>query len=455
LTEQLRRVAAAAAARGDYLAAAGVLEQGNCFFEAAEARRAGGDAAGALADLTRLTPEEPSYRQACRLAIRLAAELDATSLQLENLLARFLRNAPQDKGESESLRTLAALYERHGFVENAHEVWQKLAAFSADDADALSHLQALDGPTLAELPDLPSLAAVAAIVAEKDDPIPAATDDEEVPFREGVVVGGRYRLEQRVGVGAASVVFRATDLDLHDALAVKVLTHAVFDPETDARLRRELMLSRQLVHPNVVRTYDMGRAHGFRYITMELLVGTRLADRLRQGPLPLAEGLSYLAQACAGLQAAHDLGIVHRDVKPSNCFVVQGGLLKIMDFGIAKLRDAPGLTTSGVIAGTPAYMAPEQAIDFRKVTAATDIYALGVVAFEMFTASLPFVHHDPLQVLMMHRDLAPPEPRTRNASLPEELERIILIALAKSPNERFGSCGEMGRRLEALRLGRR
>jgi tetratricopeptide (TPR) repeat protein len=455
MSEDRRQAAAAAVAAGDFRKAAEVYEQGGCLFEAGEALRAAGDLEGALAMLARLTSEDFSYRAGCRLAICLAVDLDRPSLQIENLLARFLRSAPQDDAEAESLSLLAALYERHGFVENAGEALRKVVAFRPNDGAAVRRLQALMGPALPELPDLPSLPEAVPAVERTNAANPSETEEQEAPFREGTIVGGRYRLEQRVGVGAASVVFRATDLDLNDSLAVKVLTHAVFDPETDARLRRELILSRQLIHPNVVRCYDMGRSHGFRYITMELLVGTRLAERVHAGPLPLSEGLSYLAQACAGLQAAHELGIVHRDVKPSNCFVVQGGILKIMDFGIAKLRDAPGLTTSGVIAGTPAYMAPEQAVDFRKVTAATDIYALGVVAFEMFTASLPFVHHDPLQVLMMHRDQPPPALRSRNASLPGELERIILTALAKNPAARFSSCSEMGRRVEALRVERR
>jgi serine/threonine-protein kinase len=126
-------------------------------------------------------------------------------------------------------------------------------------------------------------------------------------------------------------------------------------------------------------------------------------------------------------------------------------VLKVMDFGLAKLRDAPGLTPTGVIGGTPPYMAPEQASDFRSVAAATDVYALGVVAYEMFTASLPFVHENPLALLNLHRDCRPDPPRSRNPTLPEALERIILRCLEKDPGRRFGSCREMAQHLQAIR----
>jgi tetratricopeptide (TPR) repeat protein len=453
MSDESRRAAEEAMTNGEHRSAAEAYERAGDYYAAAAARRAAGETTRAIEDLVHVAFDDPRYRQACVIAIRLASEQDHLNLALENFLARVLRSAPQDDDEAEAFIALAGLYERHGFAENAAEALRKLIERRPNDPEARRRLEALAAPPPPDLPDLPPLPQedYAARPVQNEAPQLSKDKEEEPPFREGVVIGGRYRLEQRVGAGAASVVFRAVDLDLGDAVAVKVLTHAVFDPETDARLRRELMLSRQLIHPNIVRVYEMGLSRGFRYITMELLIGARLSERFHAGPLSLAEGLDYLAQACAGLQAAHDLGIVHRDVKPSNCFIAQGRTLKVMDFGIAKVRDAPGLTTSGVIAGTPAYMAPEQATDFRTVTPATDIYALGVLAFEMFTSSLPFSHPDPLQVLMKHRDESPPSPRSINPTLPQELERIILTCLEKSPARRFASCREMGRRVEALK----
>ena len=441
-----RLEAEARAQRGDLLGAAETYGRAGLYLEAAHAYRAVGDGAAALANVTRVSPDHPRYREACVLAITLAGEEDRLSLALENFLSRFLRGAPETDSETSALDVLARLYERHGFPENAAEVLRKLSASRPEYAEAARRLDSHlipASPELAELPPAPGPAPVNR--REEPPPPPSGSAANDGPaFYPGAVIAGRYRLEERLGAGGMSVVFRAADLELDDEIAVKVLTQAVFDAETDARLRRELMLSRQIVHRNIVRTFEMGRVQGLNYLILELLRGDKLADRMRAGPLPLGEGLDYLAQACAGLQAAHDLGVIHRDVKPGNFFIAAGGVLKVMDFGLAKVRDAPGLTATGVIGGTPAYMAPEQASDFRSVTPATDIYALGVVAYEMFTATLPFVHENPLAVLNMHRDAPPAPPRSRNPSLPEAVELIILRCLEKDPGRRFGSCREMG-----------
>jgi hypothetical protein len=438
-----------AAARGEHREAAEAYERAAAYFEAALERQTAGDADVALQDLTRVSADHPRYREACVLAVTLASGEDRLSLALENLLARFLRNAPQDELEVEALKVLAQLYERHGFTENAAEALGKLASVHPAYADEARRLAGLVGPSATELVDLPPLPKPVGRAAPGGEHPPVLGEGERQPFHEGAVIGGRYRLEMRVGQGGSSVVFRATDLNSGDQVAVKVLTEAVFDAVGEARARRELTLSRQLTHRNVIRVFEMGLVHGLRYLTMELLEGTRLSDRMRGVVIPVGEGLGYLAQACAGLGAAHELGIVHRDVKPSNCFITRGGVLKVVDFGIAKLRDAPGLTATGVIAGTPTYMSPEQARDFRSVTPATDVYALGVLAYEMFTGAPPFVDNNPLNVLMMHRDLLPPPPRSRNPNLPDDLERIILSCLEKEPAGRPG-CQALGFGVKAL-----
>lgn len=437
----------------DLLAAAESYGRAGLYFEAAHAYRLAGDAAAALANVTRVRPDHPRYREACVLAITLAGEEDRLSLTLENFLARFLRGAPETDSETSALDALARLYERHGFPENAAEVLRKLSSSRPEYAEAARRLGSYVMPPSPELADLPPPPDRAPAARREEPPAPASGSaaDDRPTFYPGLVIAGRYRLGERLGAGGMSVVFRAVDLEIDDEIAVKVLTQAVFDAETDARLRRELMLSRQIVHRNIVRTFEMGRVQALRYLILELLRGRKLSDRMHAGPLPLGEGLDYLAQACAGLQAAHDLGVVHRDVKPGNFFIADGGVLKVMDFGLAKVRDAPGLTPTGVIAGTPAYMAPEQGSDFRSVTPATDIYALGVVAYEMFTATLPFVHENPIALLNMHRDLPPTSPRSRNPTLPEAVEQVILRCLDKDPGARFGSCREMGQHILAIR----
>jgi len=158
-----------------------------------------------------------------------------------------------------------------------------------------------------------------------------------------------------------------------------------------------------------------------------------------------------MMQTCGALDAAHRLGIVHRDIKPGNLFVTTDDVLKVMDFGIAKLQAAPGLTATGFIAGTPGYMAPEQISNFSGVTASADLYALGVVGYEMLTGGLPFRQTDVMSLLNMHLKEAPPLLRPQHPEVPEDLERLILGLLEKAPDKRPASCAEALRMLAAIR----
>lgn len=449
--DEARRFGQERLARGDAAGAAAVFEVGGHFYDAALAFEAAGDPARAFENLLRLGPDQARYRDACLRAVRLAPDRGPLSLGFENLVAAFLREGPESAVETDAFLALARLYEREGFLENAAEALQRVLRRQPDHAaaqQALARLQ-LSVPEAPDLPELPELDR-----ARLDTPrCPPQPMDEQLatPFHVGATIAGRYRLEERIGMGGMSVVFKASDLQLHDAVALKVFKQAAFDPVSDARLRRELSLSRLLVHPNVVQLYAIGLAFGLRYVTLELLTGSDLANRMRDTALPLAEGLDYLVQACAGLQAAHDIGIVHRDVKPENCFITREGRLKLMDFGIAKARDTVGLTATGMVSGTPAYMAPEQVLNFSSVTAAADQYSLGIVAYEMFTAIRPFRHPEPVPLMMLHTSQAPPPPRSFNPALPADLERIILRCLEKEPQRRFRSCRELQRELEQLR----
>lgn len=449
--DEARRFGQERLARGDAAGAAAVFEVGGHFYDAALAFEAAGEPARGFENLLRVTQDHPLYREACLRAVRLAPDRGPLSLGFENLVAAFLKGGPESGVETEAFLALARLYEREGFLENAAEALERVLMRQPEHAGAQQALARLQrsAPQPPELPELPALDR-----SRLDTPrAPRETQDEQggVPFRVGATIAGRYRLEERIGAGGMSVVFRASDLQLHDQVALKVFKQAAFDPEADARLRRELSLSRLLVHPNVVQLYAIGLAFGLRYVTLELLTGADLANRMRELALPLAAGLDYLVQACAGLQAAHDLGIVHRDVKPENCFITRDGRLKLMDFGIAKARDTAGLTATGIVAGTPAYMAPEQVLNFSSVTAAADQYSLGVVAYEMFTAIRPFRHPEPVPLMMLHTTETPPPPRSFNPALPADLERIILRCLEKEPRRRFASCRELQRDLELLR----
>ncbi len=246
-------------------------------------------------------------------------------------------------------------------------------------------------------------------------------------------------------------VYRATDLELGEEIAIKLFLQPSDDAQLLARFKQELTLSRGLTHPNIVRLYDIGQHQGCRVLTMELLQGTDLGAIIDGKPLELARGLHYMIQAASGMGLAHDKGVIHRDVKPANFFVTRDDTLKVMDFGIAKrAAQSSGMTQAGFIAGTPSYMSPEQINNFTSVTHLTDIYALGVVAYEVFTGSVPFDHGEMMQLLMMHLTRAPDPPRTRNPEIPEELEAIILQLLEKDPANRIQTCRELGERLAAL-----
>jgi serine/threonine-protein kinase len=264
------------------------------------------------------------------------------------------------------------------------------------------------------------------------------------------IVANRYRIDGLIGRGGMASVFRAVDLELAEPVALKVFTQPFTDEGSLARFRQELKLSRMLIHPNIVRLYDIGVFQGYRYISMELLIGQGL-DTMMGKSLELGAGLGYLQHACMALQAAHEQGIIHRDLKPANMFVIGDERLKILDFGIAKHQAAPGLTAVRSLAGTPEYMSPEQISDSSTVTKSTDLYALGIIAYEMFTGTRPFQHAELMPLLNMQLQQAPEPPTRRNPAMPKSLEKVILKLLEKQPENRFSSCQELAIELSRIR----
>ena len=278
----------------------------------------------------------------------------------------------------------------------------------------------------------------------------------EEDFKVGATIANRYRLVAKIGQGGMAVVYRATDLDLEEEIALKVFFLHIPDKEVQAecmaRFKLELKLNRQITHQNVLKLYDIGMHLGHRYISMELLVGHPLNELLGGEPMDYNEGLGYLIQAAEGLHSAHKRGVVHRDIKPENLFITEEGEVKVMDFGIAKDTLTKGMTVAGRIAGTPQYMAPEQIQDFSAVGPSADIYSLGIVAYELFTGRLPFWHEELRAVYQMQIMAEPIPPSELNPDIPEELERVILRLLAKDPNARYPSCKAMANDLERVRM---
>jgi serine/threonine-protein kinase len=269
----------------------------------------------------------------------------------------------------------------------------------------------------------------------------------------GSLLGSRFEILSVLGAGGMGVVYKARDRELDDLVALKMLKReAAGDEALLGRLKTELKLARRITHPNVLRTFDFGDIDGHPFISMEYVRGITLRGMLEQsGRLPFSAAVWLARQLLAGLAAAHALDILHRDIKPENVLLDSGGNLKLMDFGLARpvRRDAPGETREGFIVGTPHYLAPEQ-IESKEPDKRSDVYACGVVLYELFTGKLPFEGANPMDVLMRHLQKAPPRPSELWPEIPPALEALILSCLAKSPAERPRDAGELLARLERV-----
>ncbi|MFC4911640.1 protein kinase domain-containing protein [Actinomadura gamaensis] len=274
-----------------------------------------------------------------------------------------------------------------------------------------------------------------------------------MPVYAGRELGGRYRLEERIGRGGMGEVWRASDRRLDRPVAVKVLPAATeAGPDVVARFRREAQLAAVLQHPGITVVHDIDADDGLLYLVMELLDGEDMARLLARHPagLPLDRALGHAVQICGALAAAHARGIVHRDVKPANLFVTSAGWVKICDFGIARfMQSATGLTGSAVV-GSPVFMAPEQ-ISTGEIDGRTDLYALGCLLHQMLCGRPPFATDKGIPALInAHLSVAPTGPRAVNPQVPAEVDALVLELLAKDPADRPADADTVTRRLEAL-----
>ncbi len=418
--------------------------------EASRSFAHGGDRRRAIEAIIGIEPTHSSYRAACVSAIRLASEEGDIPFSLDRFVIPFLATRGHDAAELDALTLLAHLYLKKGLRENARQVSNALLAADPAHPIASQIRQTLklavrdDGALLPDLPEAPRL----------PDPEDLISAPGRIPlagvFAVGTLVEGRYKLVERIGRGGTSAIFKALDTVLGDHIALKAFLQAVPDENADRRIRRELRMARELTHQNIVRVHELGSHQGFRYITMELLQGIDLRDKMIAG-LSLAKGIDYLIQICDGLGAAHEKGIVHRDIKPENCFITNTDIVKLLDFGIAKVVSAPGATQSGAILGTPAYISPEQITDYSGVTHRADLYSLGIVAYEMFAQKTPFGLPDLMSLIRMHMDVVPPEPRVHNPAIPETLSRAIMHLIEKDPSRRYADCATLKTDLTAIR----
>ena len=260
------------------------------------------------------------------------------------------------------------------------------------------------------------------------------------------LANGRYRIERTLGQGGMAVVYLAHDEELHRLVAIKVLAkHLTGDDSFRARFLQESKLASRLSHPNVVQVYDAGELEGSPYIVMEYVPGETVAQR---GKLSHAEAVPLALQACAGLQHAHDAGLVHRDVKPANLLVRGDDVLKIADFGIARAAELTRLTQHGTVLGTAAYLSPEQAAG-EEVTAATDIYSLGAVVYELLTGRPPYEFESLAELAAQQTGGVITPLRDLEPSVPKPVEAAVMHALAREPRFRPASAADFAHELAA------
>jgi serine/threonine-protein kinase len=257
-------------------------------------------------------------------------------------------------------------------------------------------------------------------------------------FAPGTVLGGRYRIASRLGKGGMGEVYRADDLKLSHVVALKFLPEQlVADAPRLARFHHEVKIARQISHPNVCRVYDIAEADGQHFISMEYVDGEDLRSLLRRiGRLPADKAIQIARQLCAGLAAAHDKGVLHRDLKPANVMLDGEGRVRVTDFGLAAL--AGEVQGAEIRSGTPTYMAPEQ-LAGKEVSVASDVYALGLVLFELFTGTPVFRAASLPELMRLHAESGPASPSSLVPDLDPAVERVILRCLAKHPTERPSS----------------
>lgn len=277
-----------------------------------------------------------------------------------------------------------------------------------------------------------------------------AQDDGIVP---GATFANRYEVKEMLGAGGMGMVFKAVDTELGEVIAIKTLKTEMLgnDPNALERFRSEIRLARRISHRNVVRTHDIGEHGGAYFITMEYVEGRSLKELIHaRGRLPVPVTLSVAKQLCRALEVAHEAGVIHRDVKPQNMVVQADGVLKVMDFGIARLATRPsGMTQLGTVVGTPEYMAPEQLMG-DEIDARADIYAVGCVVYECLTGRTPITADTPITLIAKVLEDTPHAPRTVNDEVPSALSDLVMACLSKNAADRPQTALELHDRLAAI-----
>jgi serine/threonine protein kinase/Flp pilus assembly protein TadD len=270
----------------------------------------------------------------------------------------------------------------------------------------------------------------------------------------GSTFAGRYQVIEELGKGGMGKVYKVQDTKIEEKVALKLLNLELAPGDkTLDRFRNELKLARKISHRHVCRMYDLGEAEGIPYITMEYVSGEDLKSLIRRiGQFTVGKAIFIALQVCEGLAEAHRLGVVHRDLKPQNIMIDSDGNVRIMDFGIARSLRTKGITDTGEIFGTPEYMSPES-LEGKDVNGRTDIYALGIILYEMLTGRVPFEGDTPLTVALKQKTEIPKDPRNVNAQIPESLSHVILKCMNKEKDKRYKDTEELTAALKEIEGG--
>jgi len=286
---------------------------------------------------------------------------------------------------------------------------------------------------------------------------PEFTETLRTPIKElttGSTFAGRYQIIEEIGKGGMGRVYKVQDTKINEKVALKLLKPEIAsDKEMIERFSNELKLARKIRHKNICGMFDIGEAEGAHFITMEYVSGEDLKTMIRMSTgLTIGTVLSIGKQVCQGLTEAHNLGVVHRDLKPQNIIIDRGGNAKIMDFGIARSIREKGITGAGIMIGTPEYMSPEQT-EAKEVDQRSDIYSLGVILYEMATGRVPFEGETALSVAIKHKTEIPADPKSLNPQIPDDLKRLILKCLEKDKTRRYETTAELEAELDKIEKG--
>jgi len=391
-------------------------------------RSAGGTPVGGFA-LLRDRDVEFAQFTALQRTILLVAALGILMAALFSLLVARWATRPVAKLADAARRASDGDYEAEITAASKDEIGALAAAFRRLLADLREKQQLVEFLSAADAGKTVQLAGPSGLTS------PTRAPQGLVP---GGTLAGRYDVKEILGQGGMGTVFKAVDRELGEVIAIKTLKQDFLqqDPTALERFKSEIRLARRISHRNVVRTHDLGEHQGFYYITMEYVEGTSLKALIKaRWRLPVPVTLSVGKQLARALEVAHEQGIIHRDIKPQNMVVEPSGVLKVMDFGIARLAERPqesGVTQAGAIVGTPEYMAPEQvtadAVDHR-----ADLYAAGCVLYECLTGQPPITGETSYQLIARLLEDVPDPPRTVNPDVPAALDALIVEMLAKDP----------------------